>query len=82
MSDTTTTDDSTSWWQWIGNTAAGLYQANLGAKVQIAQDKAALEQAQNNQTLSFLGYDLHKSTLLWIGGGVLVTALLIAVLKR
>ncbi|MBO6290581.1 MAG: hypothetical protein J6N45_09740 [Alphaproteobacteria bacterium] len=71
-----------SWWQWIGNTAAGLYTAKLGAKVQIAQEKNALEQAQNNQTLSFLGYNLHKTTLLWIGGGVLVTALLIAVLKR
>ena len=77
-----TQGDSTSWWQWIGNTAAGLYTANLGAKVQIAQDKATLEAAQNNQTLSFLGYNLHKTTLLWIGGGVLVTALLIAVLKR
>lgn len=74
--------ENQSWWQWIGNTAAGLYTANLGAKVQIAQDKATLAAAQNNETLSFLGYQLHKKTLLWIAGGSIITVLLLALLKR
>ncbi len=74
--------ENQSWWQWIGNTAAGLYAANLGAKVQIAQDKATLAAAQQNETLSFLGYNLHKKTLLWIAGGAIVTVLLLAVVKR
>lgn len=74
--------NSTSWWQWIGNTAAGLYTANLGAKVQIAQDKATLAAAEQNETLSFLGYNLHKKTLLWIAGGAIITVLLLAVVKR
>ncbi len=80
----TTNNDDESWWKWIGNTAAGLYESTLNSKTQIQQDKTALEQAQaqQNQTLSFLGYNLHKSTLLWIGGGVLLTTLLIAVLKK
>lgn len=75
-------DNSTSWWQWIANTATGLYTAKLGADVAIKQNQAELAAAQDNETLSFLGYDLHKKTLLWIAGGAIITALMFAVLKR
>lgn len=82
MADTTNTDEGLSWWQWLGGTAAQLYTANLNSKVQIAANNATLAQAQDNETLSFLGYDLHKKTLLWIAGGLIITALMLAVLKR
>ena len=76
--------DSTSWWQWLANTAGGIYTAKLGADVAIKQNEATLAtaQAQQNETLSFLGYNLHKKTLLWIAGGTLFTVLLLVVLKR
>lgn len=78
------TGDSTSWWQWIANTAGGIYTSKLGADVAIAQNNAALAQAQaqQNETLSFLGYDLHKKTLLWIAGGVILTTFLLILIKR
>ena len=82
MSDNTSNEDSTSWWQWIANTATGLYTAKLGSEVAMKQSEAALAYAQDNETLSFLGYDLHKKTLLWIAGGAIITVLFIAVLKR
>ena len=81
MADTTNNND-TSWWQWLGNTAAGLYTANLNSKVQISANNAALEALQNNETLSFLGYEVHKKTLLWVAGGLIITALMLAVLRR
>lgn len=74
--------DSTTWWQWIAGTAAGLYTAKLNSKVQISANNAALAAAQDNETLSFFGYDLHKKTILWIGGGLLVTAMTLALLRR
>ncbi|MBQ8671615.1 MAG: hypothetical protein IJ525_03735 [Alphaproteobacteria bacterium] len=76
--------DSTRWWQWLANTAGGLYVAKLNSKVTMSANQAALEMAQQQQdeTLSFLGYDLHKKTLLWIAGGAIITVLLVAVLKR
>lgn len=76
------TEDSTSWWQWIANTAGGLYTAKLAADTQIANNKAALAAAQENETLSFLGYDLHKKTLLWIAGGCLLAVTILVLLKR
>lgn len=79
MSETT---DNQSWWQWLGNTAAGLYTAKLQSKVAISANDAALAAANNNETLSFLGYDVHKKTLLWIAGGTIIAALMFAVLKR
>lgn len=74
--------DSTSWWQWIAGTAAGLYTAKLNSKVQIAANNAAIAAAQDNETLSFLGYDLHKKTLLWIGGGLLIASLVLVLLRK
>lgn len=76
------TGDSTSWWQWIADTATGLYTAKLGADVAIKNNNAQIAAAQQDETLSFLGYDLHKKTLLWIAGGAIITVLMIAVLKR
>ena len=76
------TGDSTSWWQWIADTATGLYTAKLGADVAIKNNNAQSAAAQQDETLSFLGYDLHKKTLLWIAGGAIITVLMIAVLKR
>ena len=75
-------ENSTSWWQWIANTAGGLYTAKLQADTQIATNKAALAAAQDNETLSFLGYDLHKKTLLWIAGGCLLAVTILVLLKR
>ena len=74
--------DSTSWWQWLANTATGLYTTKLGADVAIAQNQANLAAAQQNETLSFLGYQLHKKTLLWIAGGVILTSFLLVLIKR
>ena len=76
--------DSTSWWQWIANTAGGLYTAKLNSDVQIEHNKAVLALAENqqDQTLSFLGYTLHKKTLLWIAGGCLLTVTILVLLKR
>lgn len=78
------TEDSTSWWQWIANTAGGLYTAKLNSDVQIQSNKAALAALENqqNETLSFLGYDLHKKTLLWIAGGCLLAVTILVLLKR
>lgn len=73
--------NSTSWWQWIGNTAAQLYTAKLGTKAAIKESEAQIAAAQQNETLSFFGYELHKKTLLWIAGGSIITVLLLAVLK-
>lgn len=79
-----TAGNSTSWWQWLANTASGVYSTKLGADVAIAQNNAALAQAQaqQNETLSFLGYDLHKKTLLWIAGGSMFVVLMLVLLKR
>lgn len=77
-----TAGDSTSWWQWLANTATGLYTTKLGADVAIAQNQANLAAAQQNETLSFLGYQLHKKTLLWIAGGVILTSFLLVLIKR
>lgn len=76
--------DSTSWWQWLANTAGGIYTTKLGADVQISKNKAELEllQQQQNDTLSFLGYNLHKKTLLWVAGGCLLTVTILVLLKR
>lgn len=76
--------ESTSWWQWLGDTATGLFTAKLGADVAIANNQAniAAAQQQQNETLSFLGYDLHKKTLLWIAGGVILTTFLLVLIKR
>jgi len=73
-----------SWWQWIANTAQGLYATKLGADVAINQSKAQLAatKAEENQTISFLGMELHKETLLWIAGGSLLTVLLVVLLRR
>lgn len=67
----------------MANTAGGIYTAKLGADVAIKQNEAALAtaQAQQNETLSFLGYDLHKKTLLWIAGGVVLTSFLLILIK-
>lgn len=81
MADTSNSEDNVSWWQWLAGTGAALYTAKLNSKVQIAANNAALAQAQDNETLSFLGYDLHKKTLLWIAGGLIITALMLAVLR-
>lgn len=75
-------ENNTSWWQWITGTAAGLYTAKLNSKVQISANEAALAAAQNDETLSFLGYNLHKKTLLWIAGGSIIAALMFALLRR
>ena len=81
MADTSNSNEP-SWWQWLGNTAAAVYTQKLNSKVQIAQNNAVLAAMQDNETLSFLGYDVHKKTLLWIGGGLIITALMLAVLRR
>lgn len=74
--------NSTSWWQWLANTGAGIYTAKLNSKVQIKANEAAIAAAQQDETLSFLGYDLHKKTLLWIAGGSIIAALMFALLRR
>lgn len=74
--------DSTSWWQWLANTATGAYQTKLGADVAIKQAEANAKANDNSNTLSFLGMELHKDTLLWIGGGTLLVVLVVAVLRK
>lgn len=76
--------DSTSWWQWLANTAGGIYTSKLGADVAIKQNETALQlaQQQQNDTLSFLGYNLHKKTLLWIAGGSMLVVFMLVLLKR
>lgn len=77
-------EDSTSWWQWIANTAGGLYTAKLQSDVAIENNKATLAalQQQQNDTLPFLGYEVHKKTLLWIAGGCLLVVTVLVLLKR
>ncbi len=74
--------NSTSWYQWIADTAKSVYEAKLGADVALKNAEVlAKEQAKDN-TLSFLGMTLHKDTLLWIGGGTLLVVLAVALLRR
>lgn len=83
-----TTDNETPWYEsffnWFGSTAKDVYTATLQSKTaKYEADAIRTAQAQQeNETLSFFGYDLHKNTILWIAGGALVTALLLVLLKR
>ena len=76
--------ESTSWWQWLANTAGGIYTTKLGADVAIEQSKAqqVLANQQTNNELSFLGYTLHKNTLLWVAGGLILTSFMLILLKK
>lgn len=75
-------NDSTSWWQWIGDTASSLYTAKLNSDATVSNNKALIEAQKSNETLSFFGYELHKNTLVWVAGGVILTTFLLVLLKR
>ncbi len=74
--------NSTSWWQWLANTATGAYEHKLGADVAMKQAEALAKEQANDKTLSFLGMTLHKDTLLWIGSGTLLVVLVVALLRK
>ncbi|MBP3687008.1 MAG: hypothetical protein J6J35_01435 [Alphaproteobacteria bacterium] len=74
--------NSTSWWQWIANTAQEVYQTKLGADVAMKNSEVLAQQQEDNNTLSFLGMTLHKDTLLWVGGGTLLVVLVVALLRK
>lgn len=75
-------DNSTSWWQWIANTAAGVYEKKLTSDVAKTQAEILAKEQTNSNTLSFLGMTLHKDTLLWIGGGTLLVVVIVALLRK
>lgn len=85
---TNTTEDDTPWYEslfsWFGSTAKDIYTANLQSKTAKYEADAirAAQEQQQQQTLSFFGYDLHKNTILWIAGGAFVSVLLLILLKR
>lgn len=74
--------NSTSWWQWIANTAVGAYNTKLGADVAMKNAEVLAKEQSNSNTLSFLGMTLHKDTLLWIGGGTLLVVVVVALLRK
>lgn len=86
MSDNTADNkgDSTSFWQWLAATAGGIYTTKLGADVSIENAKAqqALAAQQNDNELQFLGYTLHKNTLMWVAGFGILAIFAASLLRR
>ena len=86
MSADTANENSTPWWQWWGGTIANslnsAIESNNTRKAAEAMAQAKAEQDAQNATLSFLGMQLSKQTLLWIGGGVLIGSVLLIALGR
>jgi hypothetical protein len=86
MSADTANENSTPWWQWWGGTIANslnsAIESNNTRKAAEAMAQAKAEQDAKNATLSFLGLQLSKQTLLWIGGGVLIGSVLLIALGR
>lgn len=86
MSADTANENSTPWWQWWGGTVANsinsAIESNNTRKAAEAMAQAQAEQNAKNATLSFLGLQLSKQTLLWIGGGVLIGSVLLIALGR
>lgn len=79
------TNDS-SWWEtglnWLGNTATNIWNSTLQAEVDKAEADALAKEQLKNETISVLGYDVHKNTLIWIAGGSVLAALLIVLLRK
>ncbi len=80
------TENETPWyesmWSWFGDTAKDVYTAKLQSDAAKYQAEALAKEQVKNETISFLGQDVHKNTLIWIAGGTLLTVLLVLVLKK
>lgn len=74
--------NSTSWYQWFADTAQNLWTTKLGADVEKKHAELLAQEQANSNELSFLGQTIHKDTLMWIGGGILLVTLVVLVAKR
>lgn len=72
------------WWQWWGGTIANSLNSAIESNNtrKAAEAMAAAQAEAKNSTLSFLGMELSKQTLLWIGGGVLIGSILLIAIGR
>ncbi len=73
---------STSWYQWFADTAQNLYAKKMDGDVAKKQAELLAQQNAADNELSFLGQTIHKDTLMWIGGGILLVTLVVLVAKR
>ncbi len=78
--------DDTPWyqsmWSWFGDTASNIYTAKLQSDTAKYQADALAREQIRNETISFLGYDLHKNTLVWIAGGSVLAVLVMLVARK
>ena len=71
-------------WDWFGDTSKDI----INSKLQSDQAKyeaellAQQQAAQQNQTVDLFGYDVSKTTLLWIAGGSLLATLILVIVKK
>lgn len=86
MAANTANENDEPWWKWWGGTIANslnsAIESNNTRKAAEAMAQAQAEQKAKNEKLSFLGMELSKQTLLWIGGGVLVGSILLIAIGR
>ena len=75
-------DENVTWWQWLANTAVGAYNSKLCAEVALETAKNKNTTDEDKKTLSFLGMELNKETLLWIAGGTVLTVFVVVILRK